>query len=548
VIDIATVNGPHSWQELVDSYAEVGGLPMAILGDENSIIAMSNKAHELFGSAGSWHEVVRIWGTRPGPILTPVRLFDDTLGQVVSFPLRQSDEQSEAARLLSSFLESKAYQEYELNSLSQEILDKYEEVNLLYDLSEELGAIFQTERVYEIILERGIDVIGVEQAAILITGPSSQTLRLAASYGLPDELSADYVVSLGQGVAGTVALTGEALLVDSVPHIPANLEYGSTNARPESILSPPLICAPIQAKDRLMGVIAMGRKSRGGMFTAGDLKLLSAIASLAAVSIYNSELVAELRDSERVKRELEIAQSIQMGLLPGQPPSVPGVDLSGRCVSATNVGGDYYDSFVRADGTLGLVVADVSGHSVGAALMMAVARSVIRSETKQNASPAEVLRLVNETLFEDLDRAELFISAFYALYDPKTRSVRFANGGHCTPIVKSGRDACSHIDADGMLIGVLPSVEFDQGRIPLHPGDAMVLYTDGVIEAENEVGERYGDKRLHRLLERTYRWSATKILNAIFTDVEEFCSNRPQSDDMTVLVVKGKETNEQEVG
>ncbi len=538
IVDVHSLYPPEKWRALVNRYAQLAGAPIVLLTEREDLLAMSDSARELFGAADTWESIQRQWAFRTRPVFVPVELHEDRLLQVVAFPGDRGATARFVADLLASVIEARAYHEYEVNSLSQEILDKYEEANLLYDLSEALAAIFDTRRVYDIVLDRAIAVIGVEQAAILILEPSSQSLRIEAVRGLPHNLVGKLEVMLGEGVAGTVAMTGEGLLVESKVRLPGGPHPSGAQTEVEDFLSPPLICAPIQAKDRMIGVIAMGRKRQGEMFTAGDLKLLSAIASLAAVSIYNSQLVAELRDSEGVKRELEIAQSIQMGLLPSEPPCVPGVDLAGRCVPATNVGGDYYDFFVRPDGAVGIVIADVSGHSVGAALMMAVARSAIRSEAKHHASPAEVLRMVNETLFEDLDRAELFISAFYAHYDPKSQILRFANGGHCPPVVWSERDGTMEIDAEGMLIGVLPQVEFQPGERQLHPGDVVVFYTDGVIEAQNPRGERYGAERLHRLVQGVHSETSAEILEAVSSDVANFCVGRPQSDDITLVILK----------
>jgi serine phosphatase RsbU (regulator of sigma subunit) len=538
MVDVQTLYEPETWLDLVNRFANLARVPIVVLGEEDEVVVMSHSAREVFGEANTWTDVQRQWGFRTRPIFVPVTLHEDTLAQVVAFPHEDDGTSKYIAELLAWTIEAKAYHEYEINNLSEEILDKYEEVNLLYDLSEALAAIFETQRVCDIVLDRGIGVLGVEQAAILILDPASQSLRLVAGCGFPDEIIGKLDVPLGEGVAGTVALTGEGLLVEKVTDQSLRQGPDGEHCAFEDLLSPPLMCAPIQAKDQMIGVIVMGRKSSGAMFTAGDLKLLSAIASLAAVSIYNSQLVAELRDSERVKRELEIAQSIQMSLLPNRPPQVPGIDLAGRCVSATKVGGDYYDFFLRPDGTVGIVIADVSGHSVGAALMMAVARSAIRSEAKHNRSPAEVMRLVNEALFEDLDRAELFISAFYALHDPETNLLEFANGGHCAPIMWSEQDGTTELDAEGMLVGVLPRVEFALGTRPLHIGDVIVLYTDGVIEAQNPEGERYGEERLHRLLDRSHSNTAEEILDAVFADVTEFCQNQAQSDDITLVVMK----------
>jgi sigma-B regulation protein RsbU (phosphoserine phosphatase) len=298
-----------------------------------------------------------------------------------------------------------------------------------------------------------------------------------------------------------------------------------------------MIFTPKQMEKKVMGVMNMTDKRSSDMFTSGDLRLLTAVASQAAISLYNIQLIKEVRDAERVKREMEIAQQIQMGLLPAEPPVIPGVELAGRCLPATQVGGDYYDFFLSSDNKVGLVIADVSGHNIGAALMMAVARSTLRSEVLTQKSPAKILKNTNLVLYEDLTHAELFITMFYAEYDTQTGVLRYSNGGHNHPIVLR-EGIYSFLDTDGMLIGMLESVDFEEKIIHLQQNDFVIFYTDGVVEAVNEQGEMFKVDRLCRVIENNCQSNAQQLLSKIYEELDRYSGNTLRSDDITAVVLK----------
>ncbi|MCP4404417.1 MAG: SpoIIE family protein phosphatase [bacterium] len=458
------------------------------------------------------------------------------------------------ARLLADLLSEKAYSEYELESLTEELIERYNEVNLIYDITEELGAVFDPKTVCDVILKKAVRVIGVDKASVMLHHEADDRLYVSASYGI--DLPADELnrisITPGDGVSGSVFSSGEHMLIENIEHrfLPEILHTDSLNTssnsdmqpargyKKQSFLSVPMVCAPEQAEKKVMGVINMTEKQSSDMFTSGDLQLVKTIASQAAMSLYNIRLIEEVKDAERVKREMEIAQQIQMGLLPTKPPLLPGIELAGRCLPATQVGGDYYDFFLSPDNKLGLVIADVSGHNVGAALMMAAARSTLRSEVLTERSPAKILGNTNFVLYDDLTLAELFITMFYAEYDVNTRSLRYSNGGHNHPIVLR-EGGSSFLDAEGMLIGLLESVDFEEKTIALQDDDFVIFYTDGVVEAVNEAGEMFKLYRFCEVLESNWqRSSAHDLLHIIYEELEKYSGTTLRSDDITVVVLK----------
>ena len=246
---------------------------------------------------------------------------------------------------------------------------------------------------------------------------------------------------------------------------------------------------------------------------------------------------ALLQNASMVK-EMEIAKQIQLSLLPPSPPTVAGVDCSGLCVPATHIGGDYYDVFLRGD-ELGLVIADVSGHSVGAALIMVETRSVLRAQLDCLASPAELVSILNELLHEDLSRAELFITMSYLSYNTTSRVLRYTNAGHPPPIIYHPKsDSFTELDAEGLVLGVERGVKYEEPSLQIVAGDLLILYTDGIIEAEAADGEPFGALRLREVLRMQHKNSTSDILASILSTLRGFTGTTTLRDDISMLVLK----------
>lgn len=258
--------------------------------------------------------------------------------------------------------------------------------------------------------------------------------------------------------------------------------------------------------------------------------------------------VTELRRAEEERHELEIAKQIQLSLLPGAPLEAAGASVAGFCLPATHVGGDYFDYFQVQD-AVDIVIADVSGHSVGAALVMAEARSMLKAEAlyrqigrrdlAASPGPADILHAVNMLLFEDLNRADLFITLFYMKYRPATRQLVYASAGHNCPLLfRAGETVCRELDAEGLILGVVPEVEFEQRNIVLARGDLVLLYTDGVTEARSPEGEFFGVEGLSRFLTTQGSYAPQQIISHVIEELERFCGNGSFADDVSLVVLK----------
>ena len=297
-----------------------------------------------------------------------------------------------------------------------------------------------------------------------------------------------------------------------------------------------------------VGVLSVFSRSIVGLFTEQFVELLESLAGqLAQAARIVSEREAREREREqkeaaqlenaRVTRDLELAKQIQLSLLPISAPRLPGVTIACRCVPASHVGGDYYDFFPRGEQLVDIVMADVSGHSVGAALIMVETRSVLRAQMQATRSTGEILEVLNTLLYDDLTRAELFITMFCGKYDAKRSSFSYSNAGHTKPLLlRAG--SWQELDAEGLILGVEQQVAFEEKSVNLEPGDLLFIFTDGIIEAERAPGEFFGVPRLCELLSRVQQEAPEQIIDRVLEALTGFGSSGPLQDDVSMVVMK----------
>jgi serine phosphatase RsbU (regulator of sigma subunit) len=248
------------------------------------------------------------------------------------------------------------------------------------------------------------------------------------------------------------------------------------------------------------------------------------------------EAQAALVEKERLERELELARDLQRSILPLRFPDLPGVRCGARYRPARQVGGDFYDVVPLADGCVGLVMADVSDKGMAAALYMALARSLIRAEAKRSTSPRLVLLSAHKLLLE-MSRANMFVTVFYGVVDPVRGTLCYARAGHDHPmLVTPSTGQCQLLTGDGMLLGFVEEVILEEEVVDMHPGDLLVLYTDGITDAPSPDGEFFGKERLREAVCATGELSAQAMCDHVFERVADFQAGAVQFDDMALLV------------
>ncbi len=296
---------------------------------------------------------------------------------------------------------------------------------------------------------------------------------------------------------------------------------------------------PLYVNTELVGVVSVGRFTRQHPFTAGQVNIIHTFADFLGIQLRNARIQEEHLRTRLVTRELEIAATIQRSLLPVRLPEPDGFRLAGFCESASKVGGDYFDAVQVPNAGLLLVIADVMGKGVPAAMFAAIFRSHVHARPDLAIRPGEFLTWLNRALYPDLDRVEMFVTAQVVFLDQNTRTVRIASAGHCPLLVRDAIGEISEINADGPPLGIDADLEFGEHSLSVEAGMRFLMYTDGLIEARNPAGDLLG-------LDRLKSWFGSRDLDfAPVAQIEsglvrlarDFQGSAPAADDLTFVVM-----------
>lgn len=415
------------------------------------------------------------------------------------------------------------------------------QLSILHDLSKAIVSVSDMEEVCQKILNKTMSVLKVEKASIMRFDPEAGMLKIVAARGLPEKIVREAKVKVGEGISGKVFKNSKPILIKDIKT--SGFE-SRKHYKGKSLMSAPVTCFPMKVSGRPVGVINVTDKKGGGSFSANDLHLLNTIANQTAAYLHLCSLAEEARSVEHIKHEIELARMIQQRLLPRHVPKLRGFEFAGKCLTAEKVGGDYFDFLVGGARPPSVVVADVAGHSVGAAMMMSAFRSAVRSDASISMfSPALIAERLNAILYDDLSAAEQFISMVYLqiMHSPKADGsvIKYTTAGHYPPLILRGGGFISHA-SDDMLLGVDRFAEFHEERIDVELGDVIVMYTDGLIEASNSKGKRFGLDKVKSIMKGNKGGSAEELINTLCGEVKSFVGNRPLSDDVTVVAIHVK--------
>ena len=424
----------------------------------------------------------------------------------------------------------------DVDSLTSELLNRYEEITLLYDLAREMGVVVDLEEASRTALARSLQIIPATLGLVL-TGDNPDQLRTVASYGStgPDESR----YHKARDVAREAMRSASLVMVEAG----AASEGGGLS---EPVLVAPLTIAGTSATEqRLAGVLAFVGHDHSDRFSAAEVQLCAVVAGQLGQGIENARVISQLREKERLESDLTLAAGIQRSLLPPHAPRLLGATLAAECIPAAQVGGDYFDFLLDAKGGVNIVVADVTGHGLGPGLIMAMTRSVLRAELRRLASLSEALLATNTVMWDDLIATECFITVFAARYEPQTRCLNYVNAGHQPALLHRADGSAGELNSDGMPFGIVPSPGYEERTQQLAPGDVVLMFSDGVVEATSPDGVPYGTGGLHELLAQGTR-SASDLLTRVLSDLDDFQGSGVQDDDITVVALHV--TDKREVG
>src|SRR5271163_4093862 len=387
------------------------------------------------------------------------------------------------------------------------------ELSTIVEATKRLNSTLDLAELLNIILQLTTRHTGAERGTVFLVDRERNEIWSLVGLGLDQH---EIRLPISRGIAGWVAEHGETV----------NLEDAYADPRFESEVdirlgfrTKSLLCLPIRSKHgEPIGVLQLLNK-KSGPFTHADENLLRAISDHVALALENAQLHRDLLHKQRMERDLALARSIQLGLLPERPPELEGFEIGVAHRPSLEVGGDYYDFIALAPDTILTVVADVEGKGVGSAMVMANLQATLHALLAHLHSLERLVASLNDMMLTDT-RGQKFMTMFVALLDQPHRTLHYVNAGHVPPAVVRANGAVDYLREGGMMVGLFPSQHYDRGYVRMEPGDIFVGCTDGITEAMNKQDEEYGQQRLVELVAKERALPAAEIVKSALTEVD----------------------------
>jgi serine phosphatase RsbU (regulator of sigma subunit) len=389
------------------------------------------------------------------------------------------------------------------------------------------------DQLFDTILNLLLEAVAAERGAILLLEGAPPQLAIKASRSRRGEP----LVRVSRSIARRAIEERVSLLLP-------NLLEDARFKGEDSILASGIrtaMCAPLwftatgEGRDSVIGLVYVDSLQHAHSFGEDDLRVLTALANVAAAKIENVRLLEESLEKRRMEEDMRMAAEIQTGLLPREAPRIPGWDLAGCNRPCRTVGGDYYD-FAVEEGRLLLALGDVSGKGTGAALLMTVLRAAVRAHWTE-PSLADAVARINRTVWQNVPSSK-YVTFFLAALDPATGRLAYVNAGHNPPLLVRAGGQVERLQEGGLVLGMFESVAYSGGGVEIRPGDTLVVYSDGVTETWDPDGEEYGEEKLLALAVGGRGLDAVSLQDAILREIEQFEAGARATDDRTLVVLK----------
>jgi len=395
-------------------------------------------------------------------------------------------------------------------------------VAALIRAGQELAGHRPLEELFELILDLSIQAVGAERGVLMTLEGEDLVVRSVRGEGF----------RISTTVRDRVLNERASLLVRDTALDEAFKSRDSiVGQQVQSVMA-----VPLQTNDRVIGLINVDSRSFARPFTPDDLDLLTVLANVAAIRIENERLAVVELQKQIITRELEQAADIQRRLLPREAPVVPGYEIAGHNLPCQTVGGDYFDFFPYGDGRIGLVLGDVSGKGMQAAILMSLVKGgmqVLFGEAPDDVS--SLMSRLDRTVAANFPRNR-FVTLFFGLLDPASGELTYCNAGHNPPFLVRADDSIERLTSCGTILGIFPEMGYEVKHSRLLPGDVLTLFSDGVTEENSPGGEEFGEDRLSRLLVERGRGGAANLVEGIRQAVVAWAAGAAAADDVTVVV------------
>ena len=424
--------------------------------------------------------------------------------------------------------------------------------DFLHGIGEALKDDTHAGDLYGLIVEGALRILEADGGALYMTNKKGTVLQpIYVSKGAPPfvELPRQngpattsihaqirlQAVKVGEGLIGSVLSENIALsLLPTDVRLERLLAYGVNSA----------FIAPLTYAGQNLGVLALSRSGKNDPLGPEHFNTFKALAEQSAFSLFDAFLHKEAAEKMQIEKDLQVANEVQRILLPSEPPVIAGFDVAGTNIPARYVSGDYFDYIPLDADRCGIVIADVSGKGIPAALLMAMARTALRLLASGDASPSEVIHRLNAQLYPDI-REDMFISLAYVVLDRRSGELRLVRAGHDAPLVYRAADrSVTAVKAPGMAVGIDSGGAFNrvtnEFALVLEPGDCLILYTDGVTEAQDRNGDEFGLEAMIRSVQASASEGTAGIVQRVTSDVKAFIGDQPPHDDITLITILKK--------
>ncbi|MCK4385868.1 MAG: SpoIIE family protein phosphatase, partial [candidate division Zixibacteria bacterium] len=389
---------------------------------------------------------------------------------------------------------------------------KYNYQKILKDLSQRLTSIVDLKQLLDLLVEKITNSLHCKNISIFL---ESKTGDFALVKQKASHFPEDYTLSKKDKMIKYLQDKREPVVLKNLENDKNFVEASGENRCflrfKESKTD---LIFPMKVKDKMIGTLSLGPKLSGDFYSLEDMDLLSTIADQTAIAIENARLYLESLEKKRLEEELALARQIQQNLLPKSAPQVEGFDIAGINIPSQQVGGDYFDFIEYEDGRLGIAIGDVSGKGVSAALLMSNLQATLKGQVEHDLPIERTMNIINSLVFRHT-ASDRFATFFYGILKLKENSLEYVNAGHNPPILLRGNKEAEFLEEGGLVLGVLPEVEYCKGEIKLQKGDLIVCYTDGVTETINTRDEEFGIEKLIEIMYNNYNVRASEIQERI---------------------------------
>jgi sigma-B regulation protein RsbU (phosphoserine phosphatase) len=421
----------------------------------------------------------------------------------------------------------------EVEHAANELAERYEEINLLYTTSEILGRTVSLEKAAATILHEISETVGARRASILVHDPSTERLQVVAALGAAAGTAPDILVSDESSVSATVFRSRRSMIVEDGEMLCDQEQL----YRRGTMLSVPIMWTGPDGSQPL-GVVNLSDRRSGQPFSAGDQKLVEAIATQIGTAIQNARLVSASVDQQRLVYEMSLAHDLQMKLLPATSVVAPEAEVAARVLPAESVGGDFYHLFRLGGRRTGVMIGDVSSHGYRAALIMALAMSASAIHAQTTVDAAETLSALLASLRDELESTEMFITVFYGVIDPTAGVLRYANTGHPHAFIITEEGVVSRLPALDPPLGMTTGRPDGAARSWRRGSDLLLLFTDGVSDARNPAGVRLGEQPVIDIVKKHRHEATATILERVFEALSAHISDSTRPDDLALVIVR----------